>query len=493
MVHVPIHQEDPVAQRTLLVDIVISMVTKKSTPIPPPTKAKAQVTIVSKSDSSPTVLQRLSELEKKVVVFSKVDHAEAIEESVQANIINEVKNQLPKLLPKAISGFVQPRMERIFCDKSGSFQEHEKHLDLYNALIGSIGLDEAILKDVEKGKKKRRRKDSEPLKYKETVGSLNKGKAPSHPSTTDKTMNADETIHEAAMETKEPVVDNVVNVEEQPQDDTWFNELVNAEKDPLIFDDLMASTVDFIKFTKNRLKKDKITKADLEGPAFKLLKGTCKNSTELEYNLEQCYLALSDQLDWANPEGDKYPYDISKPLPLQGPLDQKEYTFKEVDFSQLHFNDIEDMFLLYVQHKLHNLTGDEIVDLANALRTFTRGIIIQRRVEDPYTTVYEPRGVVYMNKSNRKRLMWADELYKFSDGTLKSVYDNLHEILHNFVLGYNYGMPKRAWTEKDQKQTDEIVKMIDNLKLERRIMRSLECFVGGRTVETDYRLLMRIV
>ncbi|GJY84506.1 hypothetical protein Tco_0497882 [Tanacetum coccineum] len=327
----------------------------------------------------------------------------------------------------------------------------------------------------------------------------------------------------------------------------------------------MGSTVDFTKFAKNRLKKDKITKAYLKGPAFKLLKGTYKNNNELEYNMEQCYLAFSYQLDWENPKGNKCPYDMSKPLPLQGPpghltilvdfffnndleylktgnkerkydasltktkatrydlkgiedmiprsrnattlhhevfsrmkilsgirikvdkqfrygylneivvrrANQEEYTIKEIDFSRLHLNNIEDMFLLYVQHKLHKLTGDEIVDLVNALRTLTQ--------------------VVYINKSNRKRLMRADELYKFCDGTLKSVHNNLHEMLHNFVLGYNHGMLKRSWTEKDQKRTDEIVKLIANLLLERQITRSLECFVGGRMVEMDYRLLTRTV
>ncbi|GJR76754.1 hypothetical protein Tco_0089119 [Tanacetum coccineum] len=35
--------------------------------------------------------------------------------------------------------------------------------------------------------------------------------------------------------------------------------------------------------------------------------------------MEQCYLALTDQIDWVNPEGDGCPYDLSKPLPLQGP------------------------------------------------------------------------------------------------------------------------------------------------------------------------------
>ncbi|GKC25100.1 hypothetical protein Tco_1027250 [Tanacetum coccineum] len=32
--------------------------------------------------------------------------------------------------------------------------------------------------------------------------------------------------------------------------------------------------------------------------------------------MEECYKALTDQLDWNNPEGDRYPFELSKPLPL---------------------------------------------------------------------------------------------------------------------------------------------------------------------------------
>ncbi|GJR76779.1 hypothetical protein Tco_0089144 [Tanacetum coccineum] len=267
MVDVPIHQEDLVVQRIPLVDTIISIVTKKITPTPP--KTEAQVTKVSESDSSSTVLLRLSELEKKVEKLSKVDHAKAIKESVQENVFNEVKNQLPKLLPKVVFDFVQHRLERKVRDKSGSFQEHEKHLDLYNALIGSIDLNEAT----------------------------KKGKTPSKPSSTDKSVNAKETVHEDAMEADEtngnarPETSNLEWHKEPNADDApeqnWFNELVNAEKDPLTFDDLIGSTINFTKFSKNHLKKDKITKANLEGPTFKLLKGTYRNNIELEYNLEQ--------------------------------------------------------------------------------------------------------------------------------------------------------------------------------------------------------------
>ncbi|GKA33044.1 retrovirus-related pol polyprotein from transposon TNT 1-94 [Tanacetum coccineum] len=435
MVDVPIHQEDPVVQRTPLIDTVISMILEKSTP---PT-TEAQVTNVSESDSSSKVVQRISELEKK------------------------------------------------------------------------------------------------------------KGKAPSQPSKTDNTVNADERIHEAAMETKEPVEDIAVNVEEQLQDDdapkqdnsiwfkqddvvrpetpdpdwykelnaddapeqNWFNELVNAEKDSVTFDDPMGSTTDFIKFAKNH------------------------------------------QLDWVNPEGDRCPYDLRKPLPLQGPpghltihvdyffnndleylkignkerkyvvsltktkatryelvatschkvysrmkilsiirisvdiqfgygylkeivvrrADQNEYAFKEADFSRLHLNDTEDMFLLYVQQKLQNITSDEIVDLVNALRTFTRSIFIKKRVKDVQLGLE-----IYQTKLNITHL----KIY-YADFPNKEPYTP--EVLHYFVLGYNKDISKRAWSTKDQDRTTSIMKKINKTLHERRIMRSLEGFVSGRKID----------
>ncbi|GJY56727.1 hypothetical protein Tco_0455842 [Tanacetum coccineum] len=39
---------------------------------------------------------------------------------------------------------------------------------------------------------------------------------------------------------------------------------------------------------------------------------------KLEYHFQECFNALTDRLDRNNPEGDRYPFDMSKPLPLQG-------------------------------------------------------------------------------------------------------------------------------------------------------------------------------
>ncbi|GJR02787.1 hypothetical protein Tco_0525771 [Tanacetum coccineum] len=52
------------------------------------------------------------------------------------------------------------------------------------------------------------------------------------------------------------------------------------------------------------------------GLAFRLLEGTRSNYAKLEYAFEECYKALSEKLDWENPKGGDYPFDLSKPLPL---------------------------------------------------------------------------------------------------------------------------------------------------------------------------------
>ncbi|GJW43475.1 hypothetical protein Tco_0072274 [Tanacetum coccineum] len=76
----------------------ILLQTITSIPTPPITTEAPPVTTIP--DPLPAISQRVSVLKKE-----KVDYKEIIKESVQANVINEVKNQLPKFLPKAVSDF----------------------------------------------------------------------------------------------------------------------------------------------------------------------------------------------------------------------------------------------------------------------------------------------------------------------------------------------------------------------------------------------------
>nr|GEY16667.1 hypothetical protein [Tanacetum cinerariifolium] len=62
--------------------------------------------------------------------------------------------------------------------------------------------------------------------------------------------------------------------------------------------------------------------------------------------------------------------------------DQKEYMFAEADFPHLNQNDIEDLFLLKIQNKIHIINGVDEFDLINALHLYTRRIVIRKRVEN---------------------------------------------------------------------------------------------------------------
>ncbi|GJT31728.1 hypothetical protein Tco_0922147 [Tanacetum coccineum] len=127
-------------------------------------------------------------------------------------------------------------------------------------------------------------------------------------------------------------------------------------------------------------------------------------------------------------------------------VDQKEYVLKEANFPKLHLNEIKDMYLL--SGKTFNL----------GWKVIKQSLIICDNLDlkEPYTILLTPRGVVYLNKNNRKYLMMVDELYKFSDGILNPVYDILNSTLHNFELGYNFHVGKDQSNVAEKSNYEEL-------------------------------------
>nr|GEU56465.1 hypothetical protein [Tanacetum cinerariifolium] len=142
----------------------------------------------------------------------------------------------------------------------------------------------------------------------------------------------------------------------------------------------MATPIDFSKFANNHLKLDKITKADLVGQVCNLLKGTYQSNIVLEYNMEKCYRALSDRLNRETPEGDRCPFNLTKPLPLKGHPDSECGKCEDQQMAWLCY--LEEIMKRRADKKLFHLDGDVIVDLVMALRIFTESLIIKKRVKD---------------------------------------------------------------------------------------------------------------
>ncbi|GKF44503.1 hypothetical protein Tco_0131055, partial [Tanacetum coccineum] len=113
----------------------------------------------------------------------------------------------------------------------------------------------------------------------------------------------------------------------------WLNDMTKATKPPLTYDELMHTLIDFSTFSMNHLKIENLTPGLLVGPVYDLLKGTCKSYVELDYTIEECNRALSKKLNWNNPEGDRCPYDLTKPLPVKMSIEGRQIVPRDFFFN----------------------------------------------------------------------------------------------------------------------------------------------------------------
>nr|GEY34211.1 hypothetical protein [Tanacetum cinerariifolium] len=308
----------------------------------------------------------------------------------------------------------------------------QEHKDLYDARVKSYKLDNDLFKSYGKAysikrdreekdkdedlparsdqwlKRRKTSKDVEPSKgskLKELKSSSSKGNK-SQPKSSGKSAQAEESVFETAdTEMPQNQGSDLGNTDDQPKFEA-------------------ASMHDWFKKPERPLTPNS---------GFNPLKGTCRIRVKLKYHFEECYKAVTDRLNWNNPEGQEYPFDLSNPLPL-----------------------IEDR-------------GRQVVPVNYFLNN----------------------DLEYLkDKFKRNRLMRLDELYKLSDGTLTSARSVLHDIASNLKMDY---FPKRRWSNLDKQRSRIMIKAIDKLQLERMLMRNLEKFVGGMEYEEDFRLLERTI
>ncbi|GKB59377.1 hypothetical protein Tco_0915563 [Tanacetum coccineum] len=208
----------------------------------------------------------------------------------------------------------------------------------------------------------------------------------------------------------------------------------------------------FIKWNCKRIRKSKLSKTNLEGPAFKVVRPFYTNNISLQFQIEECHLLLIDQIDLVNPEGNQIMPDVSKPLPLGGPpmqptiyhsgglrarnsdrravishmkilsvvsiktfsrygytflreivlrrADYKEYKISKAEFKNLHLNDFENLYLLHLQGKLNHLYGIDKVHLYNAVNLWIQNIVFRHHMEDLQLGIKSYQTKLNLTQSN---------------------------------------------------------------------------------------------
>ncbi|GJZ15215.1 hypothetical protein Tco_0550892 [Tanacetum coccineum] len=286
--------------------------------------------------------------------INKID--ENMNKIIKEQVKVQVKEQVSKILPK-IEKFVNDQLEAEVLTHSSN-QANTSHavaanlseLELKKILIDKMENNKSIDRSIQRRAGKEPESTSAPKEKTSKSSGKSKEGSKSHHTSTGKSAQAEEPIH-AFNDLEEPIHQkfDIGFTKDQPVDKTtqhpdWFQKLTKrptpdcdwnktlpAKHGPVqpwkstlaqiedpreSFNKLMDTPLDFSAFVMNRLKVDTLTPELLAGPTYELMKGLCKSLVKLEYFLEEVCKATTDQLDWNKPEGQQYPHDLRKPLPL---------------------------------------------------------------------------------------------------------------------------------------------------------------------------------
>ncbi|GJY82910.1 hypothetical protein Tco_0496286 [Tanacetum coccineum] len=483
-----------------------------------------------------TALQSYTaEFEKKAQA-EKEKYIDIIEKSVKEiikdeNVILAKSSSQLQSTYKAATSLTEFKLKKILLDKlekSKSYRAAEQHRDLYDVLVKSYQLYKDLFDSYGKTYSLKRGredkdKDEDPLAGSDQGLKSSKG-SKSQSKSSGKSAQAEEPVFETAdTEMPQDQGDYMANTKDRPNVEeaskhdwfkkperpptpdrdwnagkqidfrppqTWISKMAKTGKPPTTFDELMSTSIVFSAYVLHNLKIKNLKQEHLVGPTFNLLKGTCKSRVELEFHLEECYKAVTDKLDWHNPEGHEYPFDLSKTLPLI-----KDQVHQVVPANYFFNNDLEYLKGGSSSGKYTTSTTKtrllSMITLKGSKTWFKRyGVQSDITKMTPYTAYNDPQGIIYQDKLQRNRLMCLDELYKSCDGTLSSVRRALHDIASSLEMNY---LPKRICNKLDRKRSRIMIKAIDQQLFKRRLMRNLEKFVRGREYRNDFRLLERTI
>ncbi|GKC25360.1 hypothetical protein Tco_1027510 [Tanacetum coccineum] len=249
--------------------------------------------------------------------------------------------------------------DRVF--KSGSYRSHPDHSTLYEALEASTERDnnDELHAELTRSRKRRRDdqdppppppKDSDRSKKKKHDSDVSSSKQPlpASPLPVDDNLIPDD-MHLSKLEdtgaahllkiktrpdwlkplpeeaSEKPKPDWVIPLNDLPEtENNWADALAKTYKDPEE-NKLLRKTRDmgsFINWYCKQIGKKKLVKADFEGQTYKIVIPFHKNNISLQFQMEECHLKLTYQIDLMNPESNRVVHHIRKPLCLGGPPGQ---------------------------------------------------------------------------------------------------------------------------------------------------------------------------
>nr|GEV68579.1 ribonuclease H [Tanacetum cinerariifolium] len=218
--------------------------------------------------------------------------------TVNANMQKIIKEQVKEQVKTSYvvaADLSEMELTKILIEKmegNKSIQRFDEQRNLYKALVEAYESDKIILDTYGDTVTLKRRRDDDANKDEEP--SVGPDRRSTQGSRSRQALASESALAEEPMQTtsrmEEPShleFDTAVHESIQP----WISELAKKADSRSSFNELMDTPLDFSNLLINRLKSSK-------------------------YHLEEVFKATTDQLDWVNLEGQQYPHNLLKPLPL---------------------------------------------------------------------------------------------------------------------------------------------------------------------------------
>ncbi|GJS30791.1 hypothetical protein Tco_0491411 [Tanacetum coccineum] len=496
-----------------------NLLPQQATLTPTPTISEATTTVLVLLDLA-TVFRfndRVTNLERDLSELKQVNqYAQAISsipsimdrymdnKLVRTVIREEVKTQLPKILPKAVLAFATPVIERnvtksleaVVLARSSSqpkstyeaaaslseyelikilldkMEESKSHLrddykkDLYDALVKSYKTNKDLFNTYDRGTKRSKlskevesSRDSRSKEKKSSSTSKDASYSQHKPS--GKSAHAEEPSH-TVDDSRVPQDQefDTGNNDEQPADKEVSKadcQVAQANEPRTSFDELIDTSFDFSAFVLNQLNIKDLT---------------------------QEILATTERHDWHNPEGKLYPFDLSKPHPLiqdhRGRQVIPQDFFINKDLEYLKGGDLSRRYSTSVMKT--KVVTYEIKWIEDLVQNLWSLVIMINDKHAYWGTSYW--GTSYWGPKR-------EHFYRFAANmsSSKDVYSRKRIIAVPMTspTRHRRHVTSTCSTEADQshnRRTD-----IDKQLYKRRLMRNLEKFIGGREYGNDLRLL----
>nr|GEX16344.1 hypothetical protein [Tanacetum cinerariifolium] len=509
-----------VSAPTLTPSTIATITTTQQAPTPPTIAPSTLLQDLSNFgslavSSIPEIVHRYMDqrMNEAVKVAVQLQSGRLRDEAQKENdeFLKTIDENMQKIIKKQVKEQVKILIEKIEGNKS--IQRSNEQRNLFKALVETYESDKIILDtygntvtlkrcrdDADKDKEpsagsdrgsKRRREGKEPESAsapkekatrsagKSTQGSKSRLTSTSESATAEEPMQTTFEMEEPSHPEFEIGADDQLIVEPS-QHPEWFSQQKKPPTPDRDWNKTLTATHESIQPWISELAKQSDSRSFFNELMDTL--GSCKSLVELEFFLEEVYKATTDQLEWVNLEGQQYPHNLLKPLPLI-PNSRGRYV---IPFDHFINNDLEYLRGGASSRKYTtSVTKTKAADYGHI-----KTLCFQRLSSNVYKKHRNPKACG--RPSNRCQKLPEEAQpnkarYRWDAHDVRTALDDHLEGVHMRYL------PQTIWRKSDKERATTMIQAIDKTLKTRRIMRSLERFVGGRLYEGDFRMLQRTI